>query len=203
MRIGRWVLGLITLSSLSAVSACDPAGSVGPDAPSWFRASLQGAVAGDYEGTGEFHAGSDPRAGEPLVFTLSSRGLGARADQSFQLYRRGAGMPGRGTYSLSELQHGDARPQGFTAYFTRRVGDRIEAYAARTGQVEITAASAGRIEGTFRFTGSLYCSRAVVGSASDPVSCGSPGGFAPNAASIEVSGAFVALPVSNSGSIAR
>jgi len=199
MRIGRWVLGLITLSSLSA---CDPADSVRPDDTSWFRASLQGAVAGDYEGTGEFHAGSDPRAGEPIVFTLSSQGLGARADQSFQLHRRGGGRPGKGTYALGELQSGGAA-QGFTAYFTRRVGDRIEAFAARTGQVEITAASPARVEGTFRFTGQLYCSRVAVGSSSGLAACGSPSGFSANAPSIEVSGAFVALPASNTGTIAR
>lgn len=199
MRIGRWVLGLM---AVSALSACDPADSVQPDAPSWFRASLLGAVSDNYEGTGEFNAGSDPRTGEALVFTLSSQGLGSTSDQSFLLHRRGGGVPGKGVYALGQPQSSGSSPAGFTAYYVRRVGDRMEAFAAQSGQVEVTSAAPGRLEGTFRFTGLLYCSRAVVGSASEPPTCGSPG-TADSKTSIEVSGAFVAVPASNTGSVAR
>ncbi|HEV2735686.1 MAG TPA: hypothetical protein VGV85_12650 [Longimicrobiaceae bacterium] len=194
-------MGLVALSALAA--ACDATDGVRPDQPSWFRASLQGAVAGDYEGSGEFLAGSDPRAGEPIVFTLNSVGLGTAANQSFQLHRRGEGVPGKGTYALGPLRTSDGRLQGFTAYYVRQVGNRMEAFTARSGQVEITAVSRDRVEGKFRFVGSLYCSRAVVGNASDPAACGSPNTIDPQAASIEVSGMFAAIPAKNTASIAR
>lgn len=184
---GNRAIPLMIIPFLLAACA-DPLGHA---KASRFEATVEGAVRATYEGAGDFHAGSDPRVGEPMVFTLSSEGAEAGTSQSFILHRRGGGIPAVGSYVLGPLESVDGRPQGFTAYYSRRGDNRLEAYAARSGELEITVSSAERVEGRFRFTGSLYCSRALQGSERPVGSC-DPGAISPDAPSVEVAGSFVA-----------
>lgn len=173
----------------AASSACQAVDIV--DA-SWFRAQIRGAVEGAYEGTGDFHVGSDPRVGISVKFTLNSDGVGAHAGQRFMLYRPGEGRPGKGVYSFAPLAVEDGSPRGFTAYYFRTADGEFQAYTATSGEVRITESSERRLAGDFRFTGALYCRAATTGNPEQW--CTDPNTITPGAPELEVTASFLAVP---------
>lgn len=189
---------ILALASLSALAACDsdPVGAE-PDGSS-FVASVGGNFEATYEGRGYFHAFNPPRGlPRPAMFTLHSAEPDRvnRQVQSFSLHRWGTELPAVGSYSIgrTSLQEGD--PQLFQASYDRTVGRTVERYTGISGEVQITASSAERIEGTFRFTGVHTCT-----GTQSYMQCtfyaGPDGSQTDSAdrATIEVSGSFVAIP---------
>ena len=194
-RIVAFALGLAVLPSCESITPPDPG-------PSFLRATVQGAVDATYEGNGDFHVGGDRDAGIAIKFSLSSSGKDHANGQSFLLWRHGIGRPATGSYTLQAPNYTSKRWDSFAAVYTRRVGNIHEGYVAQSGEVEITLSTSNRVEGTFRFRGLRYYAREVQGAA-PPQGSGRPDVVDPNAPAIEVSGSFVAVPMSQDGGVRR
>ncbi|GBD32533.1 hypothetical protein HRbin33_01503 [bacterium HR33] len=182
--LGTSTAGIMAMVLL--VPACQ-APTAGLDS-SWFRAQIRGAVQTEYEGTGWFNVGSDPRRGISVQFTLYSSGVGTYTGQRFQLYSPGKGRPGQGIYGLAPLEVKDGSLQGFTAYYHRVAGERSESYTAVSGRVNVAKSSGNRVEGDFDFTGVLYCWSNTSGTPEGW--CTSPNTITPGAPQIQVTGSF-------------
>lgn len=191
IQTGMFVFGL---GILAATPACENTNAPPDTQPSFLRATVEGAVAATYEGTGDFHVGSGSRRGVSEKFTLNSKGAGAAQGQSFSLWRIGEGRPRPGSYTLQTPDYTSTRWSGFAAVYTRSVGNMHEAYVARSGEVVITASSEERVQGTFRFTAARYYAREIRGS-NPPEGSGDPSVVDPRAPTIEVSGSFGATPL--------
>ena len=172
-----------------ALTSCEGIGPTEQSAASWLRASFSGAVDQVYEGTGTFHTGSNPHQGISIKWSLHSEGTGAASGRTLMLYRQGHGRPERGTYTLGLVDQSDGKARGFTAFYMQVRGDTAEAFAARSGIVEITKSTKDRVEGTFHFTGVRYSARTVRGTPGGQIS-GDPTN--PTGPTIEVSGEFSA-----------
>ncbi len=149
--------GLALIPALAG--ACgNPAGN---DDGGWLRATIQEAAAEvQFDGTGYFLVGSGHDVS--VQFTLNSKGIGLAIDQRLTIHRPGAGIPTVGTYGLGPLKEKDGALQGLTAYYSREVDGRKQSFTALSGQLEITTSKNDLVAGTFRFSGSLYCSSPVV-----------------------------------------
>ena len=158
----------------------------------WFMAAIHGTVLVDYEGTGEFYAGRDPRLGATTTaLTVTSEGTGVFTGQELMLWGFVAiGEVGRYAVEASE---DSAREHTFTAVYIRKVGGMYEAYTSVAGEAEITLSTEERVEGNVRFTGIRYCAVPANGTPAPQGSC-DPRILDPGAPSIEVSGSFQAVP---------
>lgn len=160
----------------------------GQERSSFLRANVQGSVRAEYSGTGEFGTDHLPR-----TFVLSSTGTGGAAGQSLVLRRRqDSAWPAVGRYPLVPVQDAAASPDGFTGVYSRANGRGHESFVARSGTVEITRASAERVEGTFRFE-AVLCS----GRGEDEGRYGDCA--AADAPTVELIGSFAVTPMSNVG----
>jgi hypothetical protein len=186
-------LGKIALVGVLAATGCSRADTTGGlERTSFLRASVQGSVRAEYSGTGEFGMDHLPR-----TFVLSSTGTGGATGQSLVLRRRqDSAWPAVGRYPLVTVQNAAADPQGFTAVYSRTDGRGHESFVARSGAVEITRASAERVEGTFRFE-AVLCS----GRSEDQGSFGDCAAtdVATDARTVELTGSFAVTPMSNVG----
>ena len=172
--------GWISLAAmLGVISACE-AQPNGPTAVGHLVASLQGDVAGSYAGTGQFSVGRNARAPQrPATFVLRSTGEASGKQEGFYLYRLGPHLPTPGLYSLGETN-------GFAARYERIHNGVREGYTAVMGDLEITAATSDRIEGTFRLTAVLNCAGTI-----SAMSCQAPAPL--QAPRIEMTGSFTAV----------
>lgn len=186
-------LGLVVIPVIAGSCLRDTTGAA---EGSWVRAKIHGAVETTYDGTGYFHVGTGPPNGASVQFTLSSDGVSGAVGQSFMLYRPGAGRPGVGRFTLSPLVHKDGALQGFTAYYIRITGDRVQAFTCISGELEITRSSGKSIEGTFGFSGALYYSAPLIGHSYDDVwDAGGPNNMDFSAPLVQITGSFVAIPL--------
>ncbi len=142
-----------------------------------------------YEGTAEFWFDRNPGYGVDIAFVVHSRGTGPSLGEWLLLAREGAGRPGRDWYRLGPLELKNGRLQGFTAFYVRETGVRLESYTALSGEVVITESSSDRVAGVFQFTGVMYCWRSDVDGW-----CTSPITITPGAPGIKVTGRFSAVP---------
>lgn len=184
MQVRSWMA--ITAVAL-ACGACEGNGPAAGDDPSWLRATINGTVQANYEGTGDFHLGTNDRAGEAAGFSLYSSGTGAAIGQSFLLQRAGAEIPARGVYPLGLTD-------GFTARYIRQAAGSVQAFVAQSGEVEVLQSSPERIEGRFRLVGFRYCARDTGGSRAPEGPCTVPSATIANAPTIEVTGSFTVSP---------
>jgi hypothetical protein len=83
--------------------------------------------------------------------------------------------------------------------FYRHDDNVMEAFVARSGVLQITHASASRVEGTFTFEAVRYCLRSTAGESRREGSC-SPTRVDPDAPVVSVTGSFVAKPATYTGS---
>jgi hypothetical protein len=149
--------GFMFASTMLLAAGCVGDG-IGPGGPSWFRATLEGEVTGQYEGTGAFAALRD-EAGGPRFFMISSEDPGPERRESFYIRWPSSARPGPGTYPLvpHETRYGSAR--GVVAHYAWSRGDNVsephwsELYVAAGGVVEITRSTAELVEGTIRLSG--------------------------------------------------
>ena len=143
----------------AALSGCRGDG-VGPHGPSWFRASLEGEVNAQYEGTGDFSFLRD-YAESPRYFRIYSTGLDTVVRETFHIRWPEARQPAPGTYAL--VPHTDAfgSTQGVSGVYLWHRGDNVtapaqsERYVATGGTIEITRSTQEEVEGTIRFSGTL------------------------------------------------
>jgi hypothetical protein len=187
------------LLALAALAGCDSNRVSAPET-SRFQASVQGSVASSFEGRGFFRLTSRPaflpgqtlsNSAAPGSFVLFSAepNAASRQVQSFALIRLASAVPAVGTYPLSALT-GLGAGEGFHAVYSRAEQGRFEQYAGRAGEVRITASSADRIQGTFRFQGVRVCTATA-----EQVMCAFPrmdGTGAAEQPTVEVSGSFTA-----------
>jgi hypothetical protein len=166
-------------------AGCEGITATEPD-DTFFVASIEGAIATEFEGSGRFVVGTDARRpAAPPMFSLFSAGRGASATYSFQLFRRGAELPGVGTYSLA-VPVRDAREIQANFSRTGPRGETLEMYTAYEGELEITLSTPERLEGTFRMT--AYLSGRQVG----PGQIAGSLGRQPDSPTVQVSGRFAA-----------
>lgn len=185
----------VALLGALVLGACEWNPFGGSDA-GYLLASLQGAVVGEYEGSGEFSSGEYPWG--ITVFNLSST-----SDESsfgFHHYGHSARLPA-GTYSLELLRGVSEEIRGTRALYTRRAPEGLtELYVATSGTLNITESSGSRVRGTFEFSGVRYCLRdestftdlegpCSTSGIADPVPSDLP--------RISVSGSFAATPWDN------
>lgn len=183
------VLGLVLLTA----AACRTDGT-GPGGPSWFRASLTGEVAREYEGTGDFASLRD-FAESPRYFMIFSKSEEGQLRESFYFRWPNARRPAAGTYELvpHEDQWGSSR--GVTGLYAWRQGDNVtepahgELYVATGGVVEITRSTPEEVEGKIRFSGTMVLKSGPWGTEVDDPR------YRPNPESptVEVSGTFRAI----------
>jgi hypothetical protein len=178
------------------MTACTDTEPTMSTAPSFLRATIQQAAGSiSYDGKGMFNVSSNPAAGIKTSFSVYSETQGA-ARQDLMLYRQGDGRPAAGHYELRMMDPADGASRGFTAWYSRTVGDTVEMFAARSGEVIITKSSPDAVEGTFRFSARLSDRRwGGPGTA--------PGGEriddAADVPVIEISGSFRATPETSRG----
>ncbi|HEV2146121.1 MAG TPA: hypothetical protein VGR37_01755 [Longimicrobiaceae bacterium] len=187
-RLPKTLMMGVTLALTAA--ACETEGPLDRTAAFWFRATVTGTVQADYHGGGDFQVGADSRLGGALAFALFSASEEAGARQSFSLQRVGSTLPARGIYPIT-------LKDGFTAQYLREVDRTLQAFVARSGELEITHSSAERVEGRFRLVGFQYCARDLKGGRVPEGPCRIPEAIIPDAPIIEISGSFRAGPASS------
>ena len=180
-------LAAVVAILLAAACQSNPAA---PESPAWFSATLagttvEGAISASYSGTGHFTTTDVRRPAAPPLVLLRSEGVGDAKDDGFELSRAGLTLPAAGTYALG------AGANAFQAVFTQKRGSVTHRYAAQSGELHITAASAERISGTFTFRGVFAGTCEGRGARVDCSVVASPG---PGAPAIDVQGSFVAVP---------
>lgn len=178
-------------AALVLVSACQDAVDGIPG--SWLQASIRGAHDAEYAGTGDFTVGSGHD--DSVQFILNSRDLDAAVGQRLIIYRPGDGQPEPGLYTLAPLERRAGMLRGLTAFYYREENGRIEAFTGSTGELLVTESGADLIEGTFRFTGKLYCTSPMIDYFEEEHACGDPNRLTPSAPEVTVTGAFVARPL--------
>jgi hypothetical protein len=189
----RFGIALVTL----ALSGC--AKDVTAPEASWLRASITGHAETRYEGTGRFDWGGDSRPGtsavpsHPRSFVIVSKETGPAPDQHVLIWMHTKSMPSPGRYPIALPEYERDTWTSFAATYGREVGNTSEAFVAHSGELHITAATATRVEGTFRFRGLLHCLRTNTGTGPMYGTC-RPAEVDPDAPAIEVSGSFVAAP---------
>lgn len=171
---------LIVLPTIMAFAACaDPAAVEGP---TWLVASiLEADSTVQYSGTGNFGKTGD--------FSMWSRGTGTSDGETVIFTRDGESRPGPGSYDF--VQQGSPEA-GFIGFYRRLRDDGVrDRFAVISGLLVITISSEERIDGTFRFTGELFCSTPA-GAAQDS-SC-DPGIPISGANPVVIEGSFSVAP---------
>jgi hypothetical protein len=182
--------GFVFAVSMLLAAGCTEDGT-GPGGPSWFRATLDGAVTGQYEGRGEWGP-ERTEQGAPWYLTIASQEETDGVEQSFVLRWPGRGRPQAGTYSLVHFDDAAGSPHGPVALYRYQAGDNVsqvamvDTYVGLAGTVEITRSTDDVVEGTVQFSGAqVYRSVGADVLRNDPR--GQPDPAAPR---IQVSGSF-------------
>ena len=182
--------GIYLLVVALSLNGCSGMGTT-PEGPSWFRASLEGEVTGNFDGTGSFSFERD-YAETPYYFKVHARGTDPEVTERFYIRWPVTSRPRVGSYLLVPHEHGHGSTTGVTAHYSWSRGDNetspatIEVYVALGGVVEITHSSRDAVEGTIRFTGiqtTRYATSGVI--RTDPAHQPDP-----TAPTIEVTGTF-------------
>ena len=171
---------------LLLLAACDP--RTGP-ADAYFLATLNGAVEGDYAGSGSFAAGTLP-SGRATV-ALASMGSGSSTGETFTFRVYGSRQIPVGTHALVLVADRDAQSSGVSAMYARQA-TAYESFTADAGEVTVTRSTPDRVEGHFRFSGFRYCAQTE----ENPANCTIPASAPAAAPRIEVTGSFSAAPMS-------
>jgi hypothetical protein len=185
----KWRVSVVAAALLLAGCSGD---GVGPEGPSWFRASLEGEVTTSFEGTGNYSFQRD-YAETPYYFTIYANGADPQLDHEvFSIRWPTTSRPSIGSYPLVPYDHTHGSATGVTAFYRWRRGDNEtapavgEVYVAMGGTVEITHSSRSAVEGTIRFSG-VQISRFGAGGGFRQDAPDRPDGAAPR---IEVEGTF-------------
>lgn len=190
----RFSTGCALLALAAAGAGCaDVLGGGSPS--SSFQANLvfSEGETHSYRGDGDFYEGPNTAEGLSMRFDLHSQAGNAEGWQRFYLHRRGDGMPSPGSYALTAIDMSEPGARGVTALYLRKTGDVMEYYQTQSGELQVSAASGRRVEGTFRFNAFRYCVIRPGGVQEGP--CAPVGEPIAGAATIEVTGSFSAVPL--------
>jgi hypothetical protein len=174
------------------VGGCDALGIGGSEDHGRLQASISGAVSVEYEGTGTFRQGDDPRIGVPSTMTIRSEGIGEYSGQRVIIYGF-VGIGDEGPFELGLLNYDEPDAGQFTAMYLRDLVDMYEAYVAESGHIEISESSQSRLAGTFSFVARRYCLTPKT-NGEPPVGSCTPELVDADAPSIAVSGTFETVP---------
>lgn len=154
-------------------------------------AEIAGVETVQFEGVGHFHPAS-PVEGRGQEFSLSATMEASGSTFSIIIWTYD-GAPAPGRYSLG-LPGGETEASHHLVFSTAAMdGGGQRAYAADWGEIEITAITPDRVEGSFHFTGFEYCGRSVGEDPKGP--CRVPPEAIPGAGGIEGEGTFSVIPV--------
>ena len=146
-----WALAVVLLA------ACEGRG-VGPGEPSWFQASLEGALQVSFQGTGDFAPLRDGDGDRTRYFMIFSESTSPDVRDAVYLRWPTAARPAPGRYPLVAHDHPRGSSHGVAALYHYGRGDNVsqpavdETYVAQSGWVEITRSSRGVMEGRVSFT---------------------------------------------------
>ena len=183
MRLATAVVG--TALSVVACGNGPTADNVGGS----FTAHIDGAMTLDYEGTGKFSEGRDPRTDIRLLEVVST-GIGASVGQTLLVY--GAVSIGEVSRFSVETVQDSVRNQTFNLRFIREAGGRFEAYTSQSGYVDIGRSDWDMVEGSLSIAAVQYCDLALTGAEPPPGIC-DPRVTDPSAPSVTISGSFRAV----------
>ncbi|MBK9692885.1 MAG: hypothetical protein IPO73_14540 [Gemmatimonadetes bacterium] len=159
MRRTSWM----ALAAVAVLTACggDGNGSVGPgNGGAGFSADVQGDIETSIKGDALFGNASDPEAG--TIFAIEMAEDDATGGGLIQLIRIGDGVPGVGTYQLTDAVNGTPQEGDWVAAaYDSDHGQLTAIFAATSGSVKVTRNANGVYEGTFDFI-------AIGGALSDP-----------------------------------
>lgn len=182
------------LASAAALGGCGSEPLQPEVSGSHFAAVVEGEFDHEYGGTGFFSTYAPPAGSpHPGVFTIFSWEPDPKRRQvhSFHLARAGETLPPPGVYALGPQQLIDPSVDSFSASFFRSTPARQEGYIAISGRLEITHATADRVEGSFEMVGVQNC----VSNGGVSVCSFSPEmAEDPTLPRVEVSGSFSARP---------
>ena len=169
-------------SMATVLLACE-AQTTAPTAAGEVTAHVQGSEgSAEYVGSGEFGTNRHPIAmSRPGIFSIRSVDRRAVPVQRLALWRRGSEQPTTGTFSIGGAGDFAAR------YEVIHDDGALVGYSAHEGELEITASTDERLEGTFRFAARRNC----VGTPS-MMSC-TAGPLPADVPSVEVAGTFSAV----------
>jgi hypothetical protein len=172
------------------LGGCSRPEAVTGGGPGEFHASVTGAVAAEYRGSGGFHFGGGD---SPYMGIELRAGPGATDDRISLAAPGRSSPPGVGTYRVASSA-GDPHPAAsapvFEVVFTRDAAGIHETYAADRGEVVFQVSSPGQVKGTFWFEAAKVCARPVVG---NPARGCSPDWIDPGSPRIRVRGSFEAV----------
>jgi hypothetical protein len=183
-------------------AACSADRFAGPGA-SFFRASITGAVAVEYVGTGSFSTGT-PGPGRQQ-FQVISEAADASGEQSFSIIRWDGGRLATGVHPIALVDvaaweigaPAAGQPRGLTVQYRRVADGWAESFVGAAGTLEITRSTREVVEGTFRFSGFRICAEQTA--RSNPPAprvgpCSLPAEPIEGTPAISVTGSFSAVP---------
>lgn len=160
MRRTSW---MATMAAALVLTACggDGNGGTGPgNGGAGFSADVQGDIETSIKGDALFGNASDPEAG--TIFAIEMAEDDATGGGLIQLIRIGDGVPGVGTYQLTDAVNGTPEEGDWVAAaYDSDHGQLTAIFAATSGSVKVTRNANGVYEGTFDFI-------AIGGALSDP-----------------------------------
>lgn len=145
--------GVLLVALLLPLAACEGSPS-GGSAPSYFVASLEGAVTEEYRGTGQFSYGEYDSGLK--TSTVYSQGEGDFAENRFWVSEFGTGRFARGSHTITalrEVEYGSSATRALVATYSRDG----TLYHSESGTLEITHASRDRLEGRFTLVAAERC----------------------------------------------
>lgn len=191
MRSARWMT--LAATAVLTLAACggDGNGGTGPGnggggATASFSATVSGDVQGTVKGDARYGLATDPDLGSVFGVEMSEGGTGGGL---IQLIHLGTGIPGTGSYSISDAVNGTPADGDWVAVaYDADNGQLTAVFVATGGTVKVTRASGGTYEGTFDFS----ATGTVMSDPSTPLTVGVTGKF--KATSLPGGAAIRALP---------
>ena len=148
MKSIRWAAAAV----VATLMACGGSDSVGPGngGGAAFTATVSGDVQTSIKGAARFGEATDQNGGD--IFAVEMSESDSTGGGVIQLIRIGSGIPGAGTYGLTDAVNGNPGDGDWVAaaYDTDN-GQLTATFAATSGSVKVTRAANGTYEGSFDF----------------------------------------------------
>jgi len=148
MKATRW-LALVSVAMLAACGGGDGGTGPGNGGPA-FTADVTGDLETSLQGDALFGEIFDPEAGAAFAVEMSESD--PTGGGLIQFIRIGAGVPGAGTYALTDAINGNPGDGDWVAAaFDTENGEVTAIFAATAGSIKVTGVSQNSFKGTFSF----------------------------------------------------